>query len=152
MLDRALETALKSHLIPPANAEYELFDGAYSPISTFSARIDLAYRLGLISMQFRRDLHLIRKIRNDFAHNIEGCNFEYDTVVNRTRELAHSSIIVQDSPHIRKTFSTGIRGDFQMVVSWILWHLWTLAEIVDSVKPAELEFGYKTREQMDIEQ
>ncbi len=31
------------------------------------------YRLGLISVKFARDLHLVRKMRNDFAHNAQRC-------------------------------------------------------------------------------
>src|SRR5690606_22588339 len=38
------------------------------PIATFSAKIDLAKLLGLISEIIRSDLHRIRDIRNELAH------------------------------------------------------------------------------------
>ena len=67
MLDRALETILKAYLVPTDSPEDSLLEGAYAPIATFNARIDLAHRLGLITARFCRDLHIIRKIRNDFV-------------------------------------------------------------------------------------
>lgn len=63
MLDRALETILKTRLVPIGSPDDDLLDGAYVPLASFSARIDLAHRIGLISTIFCRDLHIIRKIR-----------------------------------------------------------------------------------------
>jgi DNA-binding MltR family transcriptional regulator len=40
------------------------------PLQTFSAKIDLAYVSGGIEEQERKALHIIRKIRNDFAHTV----------------------------------------------------------------------------------
>jgi len=44
--------------------------GKSSPLSNFSAKIDLACLLGMCSRNIAKDLHTIREIRNDFAHNI----------------------------------------------------------------------------------
>ena len=57
------------------------------PASTFSARIDLAYLLGLIGPKGRRDLHLIRRIRNDFAHVATVVSFLESPVRERCTEL-----------------------------------------------------------------
>src|SRR5688572_7702181 len=70
MLEDALETMLRSRLVPVAAQSDSLFDGAYAPISTFSAKIDVAFRFGLISGLFAKSLHLVRRVRNDFAHNV----------------------------------------------------------------------------------
>lgn len=40
-------------------------------MSSFSGRINLAYCLGWISDEARRDLHVIRDLRNRFAHGFE---------------------------------------------------------------------------------
>lgn len=45
----------------------ELFDGD-NPLGTFSSRIKIAYRLGLISKSFFNILETVRKIRNKSAH------------------------------------------------------------------------------------
>jgi len=142
MLDRALETILKARLVPTSSSEDNLIEVAYAPISTFSARIGLAHRVGLISAKFCRDLHTIRKIRNDFAHNITGCNFEDSTVRSRIIELVRSSGIVERCPHTRKVFQESARGDFEMTVSWMLWHLWSLSSLIASIEPSPLEWGY----------
>src|SRR5262249_32748525 len=61
------------------------------PLATFSARIDMAYLLGLIPDNVRRELHLIRKIRNDFAHSSENLDFNNEAIANRCRELSRAS-------------------------------------------------------------
>jgi hypothetical protein len=38
-------------------------------LATFSARINAAYRFGLIGAKFRKSLHYVRKVRNAFAHH-----------------------------------------------------------------------------------
>lgn len=149
MLDRALETILKTRLIPTSSSEDNLLEGAYAPISTFNARIDLVHRLGLISSPLCRDLHIVRKIRNDFAHNIAGCSFEDSSVRSRIIELARSSRVIEQYPEVRKSFPSGYRGDFQMTVSWMLWYLWHLAETVYSIEPAEIEAAYWPKDKLE---
>ena len=60
------------------------------PLGSFSSRIDCAYLLGRISPTIHRELHLIRKIRNDFGHNSEPITFEYPPVASRCSELQYS--------------------------------------------------------------
>lgn len=42
---------------------------AHGPLGEFAGKIDLAYSLGWLSADIWADLHTIRKIRNDFAHD-----------------------------------------------------------------------------------
>ena len=149
MLDRALETILKAKLAPTSSSEDELLEGAYVPISNFSARIDLAHRLGLISTSFCRDLHIIRRIRNDFAHNVRGCSFKDPSVDARVLELSRSSGMIEKAPEVRKVFPKGCRGDFQMIVSWMLWYLWSSSGRVSPIQMASLEPHYWSKEELD---
>ena len=142
MLDTALESLLKTFLVPLASSEDNLLEGANAPISSFSARIDLTHRLGLISATFCRDLHIIRRIRNDFAHNVANCSFNDSAVRTRVIELARSSRLYERFPAERKIFVEGIKGDFQMHVSWMLWYLWDLSGKVQSLNAPNLEWGY----------
>lgn len=48
----------------------------------------MCYRLGLISAEVTRALHLIRKIRNSFAHEVSGCKLDSGAHRDRIRELA----------------------------------------------------------------
>lgn len=148
MLDQALEAILKARLVPISSPKDELLEDVYAPISSFSARINLAHRIGLISVKFSRDLHIIRDIRNDFAHDIRGCTFDNDSVRNRVLALVRSSGIVERCPRSRRSFIEGARGNFQMTVSWMLWHLWNLASYVESIEPAQLEWGYSAKDRL----
>jgi hypothetical protein len=67
-LDRVLEVVLKSYLAP-GKAREDLFEGGSPPLGTFSAKINLAGALHLIRDDEYELLHLIRRIRNEFAHN-----------------------------------------------------------------------------------
>jgi hypothetical protein len=142
MLEQALETLLKIKLVPISTTEDKLFDGPYAPIASFSAKIDLAYRIGLISLNLCRDLHLIRQIRNDFAHDISNCSFENVRTKDRILILNRSSGITERFPKMREKFPEGPRGDFQISVSWILHVLTSGAEKVGPILSASLEFGY----------
>ena len=70
-LDYLLRATLESFLLPSSTGNDELLD-ADRPLSTFSARINIAARLGLITPDLARALHLVRKIRNSFAHEHSG--------------------------------------------------------------------------------
>jgi hypothetical protein len=141
MLEQALDALLKAYLVPITGKD-TLLDDVYSPISSFNAKIDLCHRIGLISAKFCRDLHLIRRIRNDFAHDVSGCNFNNNDVRSRVLEIRRSSHLIDRNPNFRKDFQPGIKGDFEMSVSWMLWYLWAYVQDITSIEEAQEEFGY----------
>jgi len=63
LLDSLLHQLIDAYLLPKPkqNKEDELLEGS-SPLATFSARIKMCYRLGLIDKEFLKALDLIRKI------------------------------------------------------------------------------------------
>ncbi len=76
-LNVAVADLLKSFLIPlpekpkKEDDDEEEKDPLFKPdasLGTFSRRIAMAYRLGLIDDRFKQALSIIRKLRNDFAH------------------------------------------------------------------------------------
>lgn len=144
LFDIALESLLRAFLVPIPTELDNLFEGVNAPLGTFASRIDLNFRLGLISSRFSRDLHLIRKIRNLFAHNIQGCNFENASVKSRVQELLKSCGFMDRHPHVRKNpiFPEGTRGDFLMVASWMLFCLYEKIRDVKSLDTSSLEWGY----------
>jgi len=85
-LDLVLSQILQKYLIPVPDSKDELFANDH-PLSTFSAKIRMAYRLGLIGNLFSRSLHVVRKIRNSFAHEVEECKLDYGAHRDRVREL-----------------------------------------------------------------
>ncbi len=48
-----------------------LFEDTGAALATFSAKINLAYAMGLIAQDEAKQLHAIRKIRNAFAHSVK---------------------------------------------------------------------------------
>lgn len=84
-LDTVLEQLLRLALAKEESTDNLLRD--QGPLSAFSARIDMARSLGLIEKDVWRDLHLFRKIRNDFAHSVDVHGFMAPQVAARCREL-----------------------------------------------------------------
>lgn len=142
LFDNALDNMLRSYLVASATGEDELFDGPNAPMGTLSAKITLSYRVGLISASFARDLHLVRKIRNDFAHDITECDFNSPRVTQRVQQLCASSHMTEKDPEHRKKFPDGIKGDFLMVTSWMLWLIHSRSEEMVSINAAPQEFHY----------
>src|SRR5437016_12606 len=73
-LEHCLEEYLLLRLVagPTVNA---LFDG-FAPLATFSAKIDIAFAVGLLPRHIQEDLKRIKKIRNLFAHELDSLTFE----------------------------------------------------------------------------
>jgi hypothetical protein len=85
-LDYLLAQILAKYLLPSTAKSDELLEGD-SPLSTFSAKIALTYRLGLIDAKLSRALNLIRRLRNSFAHEVSGCSLESGPHRDRIREI-----------------------------------------------------------------
>lgn len=85
--DDILKQILSAHLVPCNDKADYLFDGPNAPIGTMAARIDLAYRTARISSQLRQSLHIVRKLRNDFAHLSSPIDFDDTSVRDRTKHL-----------------------------------------------------------------
>jgi DNA-binding MltR family transcriptional regulator len=88
MLENILKRLLLHAMVPLGKEEEDrLFDGL-GPLSGMSSRTILAYALGLISKQTRRDLDKIRAIRNRFAHTGKKVTFDDPEVVKLCARLA----------------------------------------------------------------
>ena len=73
-LEARLEEAIRSRLIGTGEPVDALFKGE-APLRTFRAKIDMGFALGLFGPRIHRDLNLIRKIRNKFAHHFGAISF-----------------------------------------------------------------------------
>ena len=85
-LDAELERLLTKHFLPSPESRDPLFEPE-RPLGSFAAKIDLAYRLGLISTELTRALHLLRRLRNDFAHDPCSASLADPKAANRVREI-----------------------------------------------------------------
>jgi DNA-binding MltR family transcriptional regulator len=146
LFDLSLTNLLKSFLVSNPSSKDDIFEGPNSPMGSFSSKISMSYRLGLISSKFSRDLNLIRKIRNEFAHNIQGCNFEHSGVMSRVQELINSCSIIKYDSKTKETFPDGHRGDFLLICSWMLWSIHSKIEEIQPLENCEDEMGYLEEE------
>jgi DNA-binding MltR family transcriptional regulator len=88
-LDEELKVFLTKTFVDEPKLVNE-FIGRNGPLSNFSARIDFAFLTGWLAVAEWRDLHLIRKIRNDFAHYPNTVSFTDENIRNRCKEFCHS--------------------------------------------------------------
>lgn len=87
-LDDALQTAILTKLRPDlSNTMKERLFENYGPLSSGAAKIDVAFALGIISEDERSDFHLIKSIRNEFAHPQETMHFEHPEIGDKLRNL-----------------------------------------------------------------
>jgi len=84
-LEEQLKRILLAFMLEGAKAD-ELIEGANAPLGTFSARTTACHVLGLITDNERDDLNLIRRIRNDFAHQVHT-SFQTESIVSRCDQL-----------------------------------------------------------------
>jgi hypothetical protein len=86
VLEELLTVAMRPH---PGNND-NLFDPD-RPLGTFSARISLAFRLGLIDSACEHALQMLRKIRNDFAHSVSRTSLNESHHKSRVTELVREA-------------------------------------------------------------
>jgi hypothetical protein len=103
-LDELLYQLLDRVLVPVPGNRDELLDQD-GPLSSFGPRIHAAYRLGLISAPLARTLHLIRKIRNAFAHESAGATLDAGAHRDRVRELTLPYLADESFVNLRKHFA-----------------------------------------------
>lgn len=59
----------------------DLFEGT-APLSTYSAKIKIAYAMGIIGKRTRHDLEKLRELRNAFAHSTRRLTFDLPEIAN----------------------------------------------------------------------
>ncbi len=79
LIDDILTGYLSSFLVDNPVKVKKLI-GTHGPLSSFWSRSLAAYCMGLISADEYHDLDLMRKIRNEFAHDLRSVSFSSDSV------------------------------------------------------------------------
>lgn len=144
MLEEELRGLLDAFLVASTASPDSLFDGANAPLSSFSAKIDVAFRLGKISNQLCRDLHLVRRIRNDVAHRPSGCTFEDPSLRDRVLELTKSHGLYERSPKwAARVGAPSIRMQFAETASWMIFFLAAERERTGRLPTRNREFAYR---------
>ncbi len=79
LIDHLLQETLRAFFCENKSVAF-LIDDGNAPLGTFSARIHACYALGLIDEFEWREVTLLRKVRNLFAHSKHGFDFQDATV------------------------------------------------------------------------
>ena len=88
--DSLLEELLKGTMRRHPGGSDNLFDPD-RPLGSFSSRIALAFRLGLIDETCEHALQMLRKIRNDFAHSAARASLSESRHKSRVIELVREA-------------------------------------------------------------
>lgn len=109
-LDEYLREYLESVLVQKKGLPEEIF-GPEKPLGSFSARIKMAYALGLLSEEIYEDLNTIRNVRNVFAHGLHETSFAHPDI----RELCQTLVIprlalfgLKDNPDPRGMYTMSV--------------------------------------------
>jgi hypothetical protein len=99
-LDSELQRLLCKYLVNDEPTQKEIF-GNSRPLGSFSSKIDLAYLVGLLGPNAHRDLHLIRRVRNEFGHVPTAIDFDNPSLASRCNELYHDASGKKVSPRAK---------------------------------------------------
>ena len=86
-LERLLEHVLAHKLNIPEAKRAALFEPE-GPLPTFGGKVMLAYAIGLVDENTKREMNIIRQIRNAFAHTPNSINFSTPEIVAVCEPLA----------------------------------------------------------------
>jgi hypothetical protein len=98
LVDHALEIAISCRLRAPSdNKEENVLFNDNGILGTFSEKIWAAYFLKIIGPEARRDIDIIRNIRNQAAHDMNAISFDgTPEIAARCRELHFPGEAVED--------------------------------------------------------
>lgn len=134
-LDQLLGMILERYLLPCPVSNDHLFD-ANGPLGNFSSKIDFAYRLGLINSQYCKSIHLIRRIRNAFAHEVYGAKLNNGSHRDRVKALVSPFVAHSWFLDIKKTYFNDedeARAEFSSILSLMIVRLETRLNYIETV-------------------
>lgn len=124
-IDLGLRRLLEHALAPNTSSRDDLLDND-GPVSTFSARTQLCLRLRLITPEFARAINIMRRIRNDFAHEASGATLVGGAHADRVHELALPFLQLPRYAEFREKYFSkfvGARREFRAVASVLVMRL-----------------------------
>lgn len=101
---------LRKYLLPNTTSDDVLLDQDRA-LGTFSSRINIVYRLGLIDAELARALQILRRIRNSFAHEASIITLNEGSYSDRVREFAGPLIKYQQYESLKATIMSKKKDD-----------------------------------------
>ena len=137
-LEQQLKDVLLAFMLSVPQSE-DLVEGHNAPLGTFSSRITTCYVLGLISDNEHHDLNLLRRIRNDFAHDIHT-SFETQSIIDRCKELQHKAHDY-DSETLGEV-RVGASGQFRSAAVGLIMNLTNRAHYISKHRRTSYDWPY----------
>jgi len=85
-IDVLLKRIIEKKFIAVSHKKEKLL-GKTQPLSSFHSKIEIAYRIGVISENLKRDLNILRDMRNIYAHNLDDTTLEDKEMVDRINTI-----------------------------------------------------------------
>lgn len=136
LLDKQLFNLLKS-LFLDKKESLELIAGGSAPLGTFSARIKACYCLGLITDIEHGEIQLVRKVRNEFAHQTHGLTFDNEKVKSLCGNLRNRMPETEEPP-----VEVGVRTKFIHAVIFTSLALWYRPQHASKFKAVQRQWPY----------
>jgi hypothetical protein len=118
-IEEILEFVILKRLRPLSSDKYRNLFKGNAPLSTLAAKIDIAYATGIINDLGNIQLHLIREVRNRFAHRIEPLDFEHPEIkqlISSNELIANSGLLKAAST--RNAFLWSFRVTAMGLIFW----------------------------------
>jgi hypothetical protein len=151
-IDDLLRIIIQRRLVPVNEKKQDtLFDLPNSPIGTLSSKINLSYRLGLISEEFQMVLNKLREIRNESAHSFQVFSFTEERIQKKVNSLYQRFYKLHEfEPHNFMKFGSDERGKFLIMVNWLTFKLIQSSLRIPCLKQKPLEFAFWDKELEDF--
>jgi len=152
-LEEAIESLIRARFSARYLKSKNFFDSLFNtdrPLYSFSAKIKICYAMDLIGGWIYRNLEIIRKLRNRFAHGVELARFDLPEVVQLTERLKSADVAVTTitkkesntkkakkikiakKSRFKSTKANMERARFETSVSFIGALLYTLSRVLNS--------------------
>ena len=90
MVEHELETLLRSRFKRKDDKTWAMLVAENGPLNSFSSMILAGYALGIYDESMRNDLHIVRNIRNAFAHSKRLIHFDNPLIVKELERATRS--------------------------------------------------------------
>ncbi|HHF3077038.1 MltR family transcriptional regulator [Vibrio diabolicus] len=95
MVELELENLLKAKLVDTDKKKDPIFEHN-GPLGNFSSKIEMAYRLGLITQKQNLMFNTFRKLRNQFAHSSVSLSLENDAIKDQLEAVFNHNSDIKD--------------------------------------------------------
>ncbi|WP_215396146.1 hypothetical protein [Rheinheimera oceanensis] len=93
MLELGLEKLLVAKLVESTVKRDPIFENN-GALGTFSAKIEMSYRLGLITKKQSVMFNIFRRIRNEFAHNVSSISLSDSDIRDRLNAAIEDHLVI----------------------------------------------------------